>query len=69
MAADYQEPYASLAGFALAGGDDDFPSEPGRAASASKKVLKRDGWRHLLTAIRTYKLPPIAFRYSGVSAA
>ncbi len=62
VAAEYQEPYASLAGFELAGSDDEFPSEPGKVASASEDALKSVRWLHLLTAIRTYTLPPIALR-------
>lgn len=61
VAAVYQEPYASLAAFELAGADGDFPSEPREVATASEKVLASVTWRHLLTAIRTYQLPPIAF--------
>jgi len=64
VAAECQEPYASLAGFELAGEVDDFPSEPRKVASASEKVMKSDHWLHLLTLIRTYTLPPIALRAS-----
>jgi site-specific DNA recombinase len=65
VAAVYQEPYASLAGFELAGKLEEFPSEPRKVASVSEKVLTLVSWQHLLTLVRTYRLPPETRRFAA----
>ena len=56
LAVEYREPYATLAGFPLAGKGEDRGFEPESALAGAKHAEISANWLHLLTAIRTYPL-------------
>jgi hypothetical protein len=57
VAAVYQEPYATLAGFSLAGRAVGVKFEPEEARALAGKPELAHEWRALVDAVRTYRLP------------
>ena len=65
VAAEFREPFASLAAFPLAGEADRPRFEPRRLRTVAEKPQIMESWLGILDAIRTYGTPVMAFGAAG----